>query len=194
MHQQMRVSSFVGAEFFVVLRLSLTAENGGVRGRARVSSQMPSSEDSFHASAVSQAPPSPSDLHTKVALSTAQCVAGLVALGATEMRVLVTDDVSSNRKMLCRILRNRLTEEFRGTPVVVVIEEVEDGHLSVNAVFGEYPSRLHKYDVITMDAQMPVLDGFAATKMLRAAGFVGKIYGVTGNSMVTCCPNFLFFH
>ena len=43
--------------------------------------------------------------------------------------------------------------------------------------------KLHHFDVITMDAQMPVMSGYAATTMIRAAGFNGRIFGCTGNAL-----------
>ncbi len=64
------------------------------------------------------------------------------------------------------------------------IDCVEDGHLAVEAVFKNFPACLHKYDAITMDAQMPVLGGFLATRTLRALGYLGPIFGVTGNTVV----------
>lgn len=40
-----------------------------------------------------------------------------------------------------------------------------------------------EYDVITMDAEMPTLSGFATTRLLRQAGYTGLILGCTGNGL-----------
>jgi len=125
------------------------------------------------------------------------------------MRILVVDDVASNRKLLRKMIMNRLKhlivlngEEV--SSVRVEIDEAEDGHHAIELLTGtdrnfiaEYaltgklpvdcvhphPEYLTKYDCITMDAQMPTLSGYTTTKMLRAAGYLGSIYGCTGNSL-----------
>ena len=68
-------------------------------------------------------------------------------------KVLVVEDNEMNRDMLSRRLQRRGYE-------VVVSADGEDG---VNKARSESP------DIILMDMDLPVLDGWAATKMLKAA-------------------------
>ena len=91
-----------------------------------------------------------------------------------DKRILVVDDVSMNRKMLKRLLEKRfnfLAEATNGQQAVDMVRAA----LEEGAIF--------HYDVITMDYQMPVMDGVTATKIIRNMGFKGKIIAVTGNAL-----------
>jgi signal transduction histidine kinase/DNA-binding NarL/FixJ family response regulator len=82
-------------------------------------------------------------------------------------RVLIVDDGSENRELL------RLLLQEAGLNV----DEAENGLVGVQkAVAGHY-------DVILMDVNMPVLDGFAATQKLRQQGLKTPIIALTANAM-----------
>ncbi|WP_428264010.1 response regulator [Haliangium sp.] len=66
--------------------------------------------------------------------------------------VLVVDDKRENRAVLVRML----------DPLGFVVREAEDGEMAVRMVAAEPP------DLILMDLVMPVLDGFEATRRIRA--------------------------
>jgi CheY-like chemotaxis protein len=67
--------------------------------------------------------------------------------------VLVVEDNDVNRKVVGAMLaKSRLD-----------IEYVENGQLAVDAITGG-----RKFDLILMDCQMPVMDGYAATRAIRA--------------------------
>ena len=68
------------------------------------------------------------------------------------IRVLVVDDSATSRLLLVGILR--------GDAGIDVVGEAADGLAAVEMV-----KRLHP-DIVTMDVQMPGLDGFAATKRI----------------------------
>jgi len=88
-------------------------------------------------------------------------------------RVLVVDDAPMNRKLLIRLLHSIGFS---------VIEEAIDGYAAVEATRRARESG-HPFKLITMDFQMPNMDGPTATKRIREAGFTDPIIGVTGNGM-----------
>jgi len=71
-------------------------------------------------------------------------------------RILVVEDVEINR-----IIITELLEETK-----VKIEEAADGNAAVS-LFNEKPPNY--YDLIFMDIQMPVMDGYEATRCIREA-------------------------
>lgn len=71
------------------------------------------------------------------------------------VRVLVVDD--------SRFFRRRVTEMLESDPQIKVIDSAENGVEAVSKA-----SRL-KPDVITMDIEMPVMDGITATRKIMAA-------------------------
>lgn len=68
------------------------------------------------------------------------------------LNILLVDDSADNRTLIKEFLRNTSHK----------ITEVENGELAV-AQF-----KMSKFDIILMDIQMPVLDGFSATRLMRA--------------------------
>lgn len=82
-------------------------------------------------------------------------------------KVLVADDYEGIRKLL-RDLFERLGLE---------VTLVEDGKEAVEIVLRQ------SFDLIFMDVQMPVLNGFAATRELRAKGIITPIVALTAYAM-----------
>ena len=84
--------------------------------------------------------------------------------------MLVVDDVALNRKMLCKLFKSRSR----------YCAQAADGLEAVNMV-KQYMEEGRPFDVITMDYQMPVMDGPTATKLIKESGYKGLIIGLTGN-------------
>jgi CheY-like chemotaxis protein/HPt (histidine-containing phosphotransfer) domain-containing protein len=75
-----------------------------------------------------------------------------LALATAGLRLLVAEDGEDNRSLLQYFLR--------GEPVTV--QFAENGQAAVDIVLGEA-----EFDLILMDLDMPVLDGYAATRKIR---------------------------
>ncbi|MEM6470441.1 MAG: ATP-binding protein [Planctomycetota bacterium] len=82
-------------------------------------------------------------------------------------RILVADDGSPNRKLMRVVLGKA------GAEVVTV----ENGKLAVEAALDQ------EFDIILMDMQMPVMDGYTATSTLRESGYERPIFALTANAM-----------
>ncbi len=82
-------------------------------------------------------------------------------------RVLVVDDGAENRELVKLLL-----EEAGAT-----VDEAENGQVGVDK------AAANKYDVILMDIQMPVMDGFTAAGKLRDMGLDRPVVALTANAM-----------
>ena len=83
------------------------------------------------------------------------------------LRVLVVEDGRTNRRMV------RLMLERAGA----IMTEAENGKIGVNLATS------NEYDIILMDMQMPVMDGYAATRALRLKGLQIPIIAFTAHAM-----------
>jgi CheY-like chemotaxis protein/HPt (histidine-containing phosphotransfer) domain-containing protein len=82
-------------------------------------------------------------------------------------RVLVVEDGDTNRKLIDLILRRA------GLEVVTA----ENGKLGVDAALGA------PFDLILMDMQMPVMDGYSAARTIRERGLKLPIIALTAHAM-----------
>ncbi|MSR44971.1 MAG: response regulator [Phycisphaerales bacterium] len=85
-------------------------------------------------------------------------------------RILLVDDSVDNQRLVATLLRRSGAE----------VEVVDNGHRGIEAV--ELAGSQRPFDVILLDMQMPVLDGYATAKELRGRGYHGRIVGLTGNA------------
>ncbi|KAJ9092370.1 hypothetical protein QFC21_006872 [Naganishia friedmannii] len=83
--------------------------------------------------------------------------------GEAPLRVLLVDDNLINQRLGVRLLSKMKYD----------VDTAENGQVALDKVTG---SR-ERYSLVLMDCQMPVLDGFAATRKIRQAEFEGIIKG-----------------
>jgi CheY-like chemotaxis protein len=82
-------------------------------------------------------------------------------------RVLITDDTPANRQLAGLVLRK----------AGLTVDEAENGAIAVEK------ASCGTYDLLLMDMQMPVMDGFTATRTLRDQGLKTPILAFTANVM-----------
>ncbi len=85
----------------------------------------------------------------------------------TGLRILVVDDGETNRKLIGLML------ERRGAEI----------HMAENGKVAAETSLLFPFDIILMDMQMPVMDGYTSTRRIREQGFTGPIVALTAHAM-----------
>ena len=83
------------------------------------------------------------------------------------MRILLAEDAPDNQLLITRYL------SAEGALLTVVNNGLEAVEMA----------RAGFFDLILMDIQMPLLDGYAATRRLRDGGYRGKIFALTANAM-----------
>jgi len=94
---------------------------------------------------------------------------GRVSVGGG--RVLLVEDGADNRRLIGIVL------ERAGLTVATA----ENGREGVDAVLAAR-ARSEPFDLVLMDVQMPVLDGYAATRELREHGVEAPILALTANA------------
>lgn len=94
--------------------------------------------------------------------------------GQLVCRVLLVEDDQDHQPLLSLMLRKS------GAEVTVA----ENGQLAIDLARAARDAG-RPFDVILMDVQMPVLDDFAATRGLRAAGFDNPIIALTARAVAT---------
>ena len=85
-----------------------------------------------------------------------------------EGRVLLAEDGEENQRLLMAFLKSA------GVQATLAVDGAEAVRLSKENNYG--------YDLVLMDMQMPVMDGYEATGALRQAGYGKPIIAVTANA------------
>ena len=86
-----------------------------------------------------------------------------------DCRILLAEDGPDNQRIISLLLRKA------GAEVTVA----DNGQIAVDYVL----ARQEDFDVILMDMQMPVMDGYDATQTLRSHGYAGPIIAITAHAM-----------
>jgi CheY-like chemotaxis protein len=95
--------------------------------------------------------------------------AAAVRLGG---RILLAEDGPDNQRLISFVLKKAGAE-------VVLAENGEVAHREAMAAL----QHGNPFDVVLMDMQMPVMDGYEATRRLRADAYAGPILALTAQAM-----------
>lgn len=107
------------------------------------------------------------DTPPQEALSTVRSTGGELLARLDGLKILIVDDGEVNRQLLQLFL----------TRAGAIVESAEHGLAAIEA------AELGSFDAILMDMQMPVLDGYSATRKLRERGITTPIVALTAHAM-----------
>ncbi len=88
--------------------------------------------------------------------------------------ILVAEDGPDNQRLFQTLL----------TRAGATLTIVDNGETAIGLAL-ESERGGHAFDLILMDMQMPIVDGYAATKRLRAAGYARPIIAITAHAMAS---------
>ncbi len=87
-------------------------------------------------------------------------------------RILLVEDAPDTQRLLSLLLAKAGAE----------VSVADEGQTAVQCALAQWQAGL-PFDLILMDMQMPILDGYRATRKLRSEGYPGPIVALTANAM-----------
>jgi CheY-like chemotaxis protein len=96
----------------------------------------------------------------------------LPAIEELHGRVLLAEDSPDSRRLLLHLLQRWGAE----------VDVAENGAVAYERM-SKAMERGESFDLVLMDMQMPEMDGYEATRLIRAAGFTGGIVALTAHAM-----------
>ena len=107
--------------------------------------------------------------------------------GKRTLRFLIVDDTMPTRKVMKRLLTDMGHSVDEAADGLLCLRKLgiasqTSGNLLQENSSQSAATNIESFDVILMDDSMPHLTGPEATAAIRAAGYKGLIFGVTGNS------------
>ncbi len=93
---------------------------------------------------------------------------------SSENHILLVEDSNDNLKLI----------QFFLEKIGAVVTTATNGQEAIDVLMSNEKSQTcPRFDLVFMDMSMPILDGYAATKNLRAQGYAGKIVALTAHAM-----------
>jgi CheY-like chemotaxis protein len=116
--------------------------------------------------------PAPLPVATAAPTSAAAPSPGLSQAPLEGRRILLAEDGPDNQRLIALLLRKSGAE----------VELAENGQQARDKALAA-AAQGRPFDVILMDMQMPVLDGYDATRQLRQGGYTAPILALTAHAM-----------
>jgi len=95
--------------------------------------------------------------------------------GHLDCRILLVEDGPDNQRLISMLLRNAGAD----------VELANNGQEALGMLLPELQAenKTEQFDVVLMDMQMPVLDGYSATRQLREKGYQKPVIALTAHAM-----------